>query len=74
MVGPDLQKEVRTIKTRTNPGSSRNFAAAAAHQHTKASLNLTAGVRTGLLLPCSQLPCHLNGRMMLHQPSAVEEL
>lgn len=25
--GPDLQKEVRTINTGTNPGSSRNFAA-----------------------------------------------
>lgn len=62
MAGPDLQKEARTIKRGTNPGSSGNFAAVAV-QHAKCPpLNFTAGVRTGFLLPCSQLPCRLNGR------------
>lgn len=74
MAGPDLQKEVRAIKRRTNPGSSRNFAAVTV-QHTKAPLPRPHnGAKDRTLVALFAAPMLPEWKEVLHQPPAVEEL
>lgn len=72
MAGPDLQKEVRSIKRITNPGSSRNFAAVTV-QHIKAPPrpHSRGEDRILVLVAAPTLP---EWKEVLHQPPAVEEL
>lgn len=73
MAGPDLQKEVKAIKRRTNPGSSRNFAAVTV-QHIKPPPKPHSGDKDRTLVALFAAPMLPEWKEVLHQPPAVEEL